>query len=82
LIQVVLGAQPDAPSGRLYIDPALPDWLPELRLTNLRLGDRVLDLRFWRERERNCWEVTRGAREVVAPRSFGSDLSDGIHRAA
>jgi glycogen debranching enzyme len=82
LLQVVLGAQPDAPGGRLYIDPALPEWLPELRLTNLRLGEKVLDLRFWREPERTCWEVMRGAADVVASRSFGFVLSDGVHMAA
>jgi hypothetical protein len=81
-LQVVLGAQPDAPGGRLYIDPALPEWLPELRLTNLRLGEKVLDLRFWREPERTCWEVMRGAADVVASRSFGFVLSDGVHMAA
>jgi glycogen debranching enzyme len=32
--------------GLLYVDPVLPDWLPELTITNLRAGRGRLDLRF------------------------------------
>ena len=28
LIQAILGYQPDAPRGKLYLDPVLPQWLP------------------------------------------------------
>jgi hypothetical protein len=28
--------QQDAPRGKLYVDPALPDWLPDVTLTDLR----------------------------------------------
>jgi hypothetical protein len=27
LLQAMLGLQQDAPAGKLYVDPALPDWL-------------------------------------------------------
>lgn len=37
-------AAADGESGRLYIDPALPDWLPELTITRLRAGRGSLDL--------------------------------------
>jgi len=40
LVRAMLGLDPDAPAGRLYLDPALPDWLPDLTLHNLRLGDQ------------------------------------------
>ena len=43
-LQVILGAQPDAPRDRLCLDPALPDWLPELSVMDIR--DREEKLRF------------------------------------
>src|SRR5665213_1094720 len=30
LLQAMLGLQQDAPRGKLYVDPALPDWLPDV----------------------------------------------------
>ena len=47
--------------------PTLPDWLPEIQLRRLKVGDSVLHLRFWRERERSRWEVVdrRGSVEVA-----------------
>src|SRR4029077_5807664 len=38
LLQAMLGIQPDAPNDRLYVDPDLPGWLPDITLTDLRLG--------------------------------------------
>jgi glycogen debranching enzyme len=37
-----------SPTGEreLYVNPALPDWLPELTITNLRAGRGAMDLRF------------------------------------
>lgn len=49
LVQALLGLQPYAPQGVLLVDPRLPDWLPTLRLKGLRVGDAVLDLRFFRK---------------------------------
>ena len=40
LLQAMLGLQQDAPRGKLYVDPALPDWLPDVTLIDLRLGRR------------------------------------------
>jgi glycogen debranching enzyme len=61
LLQAMLGLTPDAPSQRLYVDPALPDWLPELTLRNLRVGDAAFDIRF----EGNGFEVLRGDSQAV-----------------
>jgi glycogen debranching enzyme len=68
LLQAIVGVQADGPAGRLYIDPALPDWMPDLALKDLRLGPSVFDLRFWREGKATCWEVTRGDPECVSQR--------------
>jgi glycogen debranching enzyme len=48
LIAILCGihAASDATGSRLYVNPALPDWLPELTIHNLRAGDGVVGLRF------------------------------------
>jgi glycogen debranching enzyme len=46
LLQSMLGLSPDAGNRRIALDPALPDWLREVRLSNLRVGDATLDLHF------------------------------------
>jgi glycogen debranching enzyme len=65
LIQAILGIQPDAPNDRLYVDPALPEWLPDITLIDLRLGHRHLDIQFRRDGERTVWQVLRGDAKVV-----------------
>ncbi len=37
-------ATTDATGSRLYVNPALPDWLPSLTIRNLRAGGGSLDL--------------------------------------
>lgn len=49
LITVLIGAQPDAASSSLQLDPALPEWLPEVSLTNLRVGAGAVDVHVRRE---------------------------------
>ncbi|MCA0049083.1 hypothetical protein LB577_19375 [Mesorhizobium sp. B283B1A] len=45
-MQAIIGFQPDAPNGKLYIDPRLPDWMPEFTLKDVRLGKERLELHF------------------------------------
>lgn len=46
LLGAMLGLEPDAGARTLVLHaPSLPEWLPEVRLENLRVGDAVLDLR-------------------------------------
>src|SRR3984893_1531459 len=49
LLQAMLGWRKDAPVGKMYVDPARPDGLLDLTLTDLRLGRRHFDIRFWRD---------------------------------
>ena len=69
LIQAILGIQPDAPNDSLYVDPDLPDWLPDVTLKDLRLGRRHFDIRFRREGEETVWTVLRGDAALVKHRS-------------
>ena len=68
LLQAILGLQADAPNERLYIDPELPSWLPDVTLRGLKVGKAKLDLRFWREGDQTRWEVAchGGEIEVLA----------------
>ncbi|MFO1024166.1 MAG: glycogen debranching N-terminal domain-containing protein [Acetobacteraceae bacterium] len=68
LLQAMLGIQPDAPNDRLYVDPTLPEWLPDVTLRDLRLGPHRLDMRFWRDGDRTFWEVQRGDAALVEHR--------------
>jgi glycogen debranching enzyme len=49
LVQSMLGLLPVAPRQTLIVDPDLPEWLPELSLTNIRIGNARLGLRFRRD---------------------------------
>jgi glycogen debranching enzyme len=65
LTQAMLGFLPDAPRNKLYVDPLLPDWLPDLTVRDLRLGGHKLDIRFWREGERTEFKVLEGDAKLV-----------------
>jgi glycogen debranching enzyme len=49
LIHSMLGLIPVAPRQTLIIDPDLPEWLPELTLSNIRVGNALVTLRFRRD---------------------------------
>jgi glycogen debranching enzyme len=63
--QAMLGFLPDAPRNKLYIDPLLPEWLPDLTIRDLRIGRNKFDIRFWREGERTEFEVLDGNADIV-----------------
>jgi glycogen debranching enzyme len=72
LLQAMLGIQQDAPRGKLYVDPLLPVWLPDVTLTDLRLGRRRFNVRFWRDGEETLFEVLRGNRNAVERRAVSA----------
>ncbi len=60
-LQAILGLRADAPNHSLALDPALPDWLPDLTLHALEVGRARVDIRFWRTRSGDTeWEVIGG----------------------
>ncbi len=65
LLQAMLGLQQDAPRGKLYVDPALPEWLPDVTLTDLRLGRERFDIRFWRDGKDTVFKVLAGNPDAV-----------------
>jgi glycogen debranching enzyme len=70
LLQAMLGLQQDAPRGKLYVDPALPDWLPDVTVTDLRLGRQRFDIRFWRDGKDTIFKVLKGKADAVEKKSM------------
>jgi len=61
LLQAVLGLSLDAIDREVrFVHPVLPEWLEQVRLTNLRLPGARVDLLLTRHRDRVVVEVTGG----------------------
>jgi len=48
ILQSLLGLLPLAPYHTLVVDPSLPEWMPEVTVRDLRVGDAKVSIRFWR----------------------------------
>jgi hypothetical protein len=57
MLRTMLGLRADAPHKRLYVNPTLPDWIPEIELQRLRVGQCNITVQFWRENNTSRWEV-------------------------
>jgi glycogen debranching enzyme len=75
LLQAILGFVPDAPRGKLYVDPLLPAWLPDLTVLDVRVGKQRFDIRFWREGPETRFEVLQGDPNAIERGSFGANFS-------
>ena len=64
-LRAMLGLRPDAPRGKLGLDPVLPPWLPDVTLHGLRLGQQSFDIRFTRQEDGTVFEVLRGDASAV-----------------
>ena len=64
---------PLAPQQTLVVDPALPDWLPEIVARHVQVGEEHADLHFWRD-DAGCTQVEvleAGNLKVVRPNDAG-----------
>ncbi len=59
MLQAMLGLSFDAPAGRVLVAPDLPDWLPDVTLHGLRVGQQTLDIIFQRKDGGTVFEVLR-----------------------
>ncbi len=56
LLMVILGIRPFAPLKMLWVKPDLPEWLDWIEVRDLKVGESLVDLRFWRDRDgRSRW---------------------------
>jgi hypothetical protein len=53
-VRLLLGLEPDMPSRRLYLDPVLPPWCPELKVHNVRVGNQRLAINARRQPDGSC----------------------------
>lgn len=91
MLQALLGIYPYAPLKMLLVDPQLPEWLPEITLENLRVGQAAVDIHFYREKDgRSGFEVLdkRGTLRIIRQPSpwslsagFGERLRDLLESA-
>ena len=72
MLQTIVGFQPDAPADKLYIDPVLPDWLPDLTIRDLRVGQDVFDLRLSRDGDATRFEILKGEPAAIAQKSYAT----------
>lgn len=69
MLRVMLGIRAAAPQQRLYVNPTLPDWLPEIELRRMHVGPCQITLHFWREGDTTRWEV----REITADKGTAKE---------
>jgi glycogen debranching enzyme len=48
ILQALAGIYPYAPANILFIDPQLPEWLPEIAIERMRIGKACVSIRFFR----------------------------------
>ena len=78
LLQAILGFMPDAPRGKLHVDPVLPEWLPDLTVLDLHVGQTPISTsasgaRAARRSSRSCGATRRrwsGANSVRSSKSL------------
>jgi glycogen debranching enzyme len=84
IIQSLLGLLPLAPVGALVLDPVLPDWLPSMRVSDLRVGTARVSLVFNRRDDGTTdWDVAhqQGPLRIVRqppPESVTTPVSDRL----
>lgn len=88
MLQALLGLYPYAPLNMLLVDPNMPEWLPEITLANLHVGDATATIRFYRRKDgQSDYEVVekRGSLHVLRQpspwslaASFAERLTDAL----
>jgi glycogen debranching enzyme len=85
VVQTLLGLLPVAATNTLVLDPLLPEWLPEIVIRDLRVGDAKVSLRFWRTAHGTSrWEVLhrQGSLHIVRQPPLESLSTTWTDRAA
>ena len=77
LLRALLGLDADAHRKKLYIDPVLPRWLPEITVHKLRVGTARIGLRFWRDGEATRHEVLAVEGELEVEQRGRSGAGEG-----
>jgi glycogen debranching enzyme len=81
LLQAILGMAGDPTSGRLFLDPCLPDWLPNITIRDLTAGSETYAIRFERQGDETNYKVLSGDPNKVERRPFGDAMEPIPHQA-
>jgi hypothetical protein len=73
MLRAILGIDAEAPAHVLWVNPTLPDWLPEITLSHLQVGKRRLAIRFTGQGPKSQYEVLEGDGIEVLPASERHD---------
>jgi glycogen debranching enzyme len=71
LLRAILGLNAVAHKRTLYVNPVLPQWLPDITLHNLRVGASTVTLRFWTENSASRFEVLSAEGEFHVTQGSG-----------
>jgi glycogen debranching enzyme len=71
-LAMILGFAPDAPGGKIYLDPRLPDWMPSVTLRDMRSAKGLLDIAFWRDGDVTRFEVLKGDPSAVEQKGYAT----------
>lgn len=75
LARTILGLEANAPQKQLKVQPSLPNWLPDVQLTNLVVGKAKVSLRFWRQGTQTQWEITHKEGELeITEGAYGNSF--------
>ena len=80
MVRIILGLRADAPHRKLYLQPTLPDWIPELTLQHLRVGACNITIHFWREGKTSRWEVQEMKADKGTAKADIIDVEDDPER--
>jgi glycogen debranching enzyme len=89
MVSGLTGVHPYAPLNALFVDPHLPEWLPELTVTNLHVGESAATIRFRRNPDgksdfdvrevRGDLKIIRQSQPWLALSRSGGHLKDTLH---
>ncbi len=68
LLRAILGVEPNAGQNLLHFNPTLPDWLPDITIRGLRVGNERLSIRFAGEGTASRGEVLEGGGRLMIKR--------------
>lgn len=57
LLRTIIGIEPDMPNNKVYLNPTLPEWLPNITIKDLRLGAHTVSIAFQASVEKTKWDV-------------------------
>ncbi|HET7228242.1 MAG TPA: amylo-alpha-1,6-glucosidase, partial [Chthoniobacterales bacterium] len=87
ILQALVGIYPYAPANVLFLDPQLPDWLPEIEIERMRIGKASVSIRFFRNAKgKTQYKILdmQGSLHVIhqpSPWSITSGWAERVHDA-